>query len=153
LFESRLAKYHTGDHYTASNPVLESSEKEDDVDDPEGILPGAQTLLALLPKIFPSDLISVETSAHYHHDLNLNNILVNEHGEVTAGLDWECASSLPFWMLSHASQFLEKQAREEEPQRDSYADETPEEAITEADKSGDPHCLNNESRMNCAEFT
>ncbi|KAH7175948.1 hypothetical protein EDB81DRAFT_896735 [Dactylonectria macrodidyma] len=126
--------------------VLEKSEDEDDTEDAEDILPVAQTLLALLPKIFPPDLTRLESSALHHHDLNLNNILVNEQGEVTAVLDWECVSALPLWMLTKMPKFLDGQSREDEPQRNSYRDETPEEAAAEADKRNDPHYLDNEGK-------
>lgn len=126
--------------------VLEKSEDEDDVEEANGILPVAQNLLALLPKIFPQDLTGAEPSALHHHDLNLNNILVNEQGEVTAVLDWECVSALPLWMLTKMPKFLDGEHREDEPQRNSYKDETPEEAAAETDKRNDPHGLDNEGK-------
>ena len=126
--------------------ILEKSEDEDDIEDAEDILPVAQSLLALLPKIFSPELTSLESSALHHHDLNLNNILVNEQGEVTAVLDWECVSALPLWMLTEVPKFLDDQPREDEPQRNSYADETPEEAAAEADKRNDSHDLDNEGK-------
>lgn len=127
------------------NLVLEKSEDEDDIEDAEDILPAAQTLLALLPKTFPPDLTRSESSALQHHDLNLNNILVNEQGEVTAVLDWECVSALPLWMLAQMPKFLDGEPREDEPQRNIYADETPE-AAAEADKCNDPDYLDNEGK-------
>ncbi|KAL6822220.1 phosphotransferase enzyme family domain-containing protein [Trichoderma camerunense] len=125
---------------------MEKSEDEDDIEDAEDILPAAQTLLALLPKVFSPDLTRSESSALQHHDLNLNNILVNEQGEVTAVLDWECVSALPLWMLTQMPKFLDGEPREDEPQRDIYADETPEEAAPEADKRNDPDYLDNEGK-------
>ncbi|KAL7913769.1 phosphotransferase enzyme family domain-containing protein [Trichoderma velutinum] len=124
----------------------ENSEDEDDIEDAEDILPVAQSLLALLPKIFPSDLTSPESSALHHHDLNLNNILLNEQGEVTAVLDWECVSALPLWMLTQMPKFLDGEPREDEPERNIYADETPEEATAEAEKRNDPDYLDNEGK-------
>ncbi|KAH0522345.1 hypothetical protein TsFJ059_006206 [Trichoderma semiorbis] len=126
--------------------VLEKSEDEDDIEDAEDILPVAQTLLTLLPKVFPPELTTSESSALQHHDLNLNNILVNEQGEVTAVLDWECVSALPLWMLTQMPKFLDGEPREDEPQRDIYADETPEGAAAEADKRNDPDYLDNEGK-------
>ncbi|KAF4334420.1 kinase [Fusarium beomiforme] len=93
--------------------VLENSEDEDDIEDAGDILPVAQSLLALLPK-----------------DLNLNNILVNEKGQITAVIDWE----------------FDDQPREDEPQRDSYANDTPGQAIEEEDECNDPDYLNNEGK-------
>lgn len=126
--------------------VLEKSEDEDEIEEAKDILPVAQSLLALLPKIFSPDLTNLEPTALHHHDLNLNNILVNEQGEVTAVLDWECVSALPLWMMSEVPKFLDGQPREDEPQRNSYADETPKEAGTEADERNDSHDLDNEGK-------
>jgi len=102
--------------------VLEETEDEDDREDAETILPVAEKLLSLLPKVFPPTLDETEISGLYHHDLHLNNILVGEEGEITAVLDWECVSSLPLWMSTKDPKFLEEPIREEEPQRDVYGD-------------------------------
>ncbi|KAH7164724.1 hypothetical protein DER46DRAFT_684643 [Fusarium sp. MPI-SDFR-AT-0072] len=126
--------------------VLENSQDEHDIEDAEDILPVAQSLLALLPKNFPPDLSRPEPSALHNHDLSLNNILVDEQGEVTAVVDWECVSALPLWMLSQVPEFLEDQPGEDEPQRDAYSNETPEEATKEADRRNDPDYLDNEGK-------
>ncbi|KAF5963801.1 aminoglycoside 3'-phosphotransferase/choline kinase domain-containing protein [Fusarium bulbicola] len=126
--------------------VLEKSEDEDDIEDAEEILPVAQSLLALLPKIFPPDLSRAELSALHHHDLNLNNILVDEQGELTAVIDWECVSALPLWMLKQVPKFLDDEPREDEPQRDKYGNETPEEAAEEEVRRNDPDYLDNEGK-------
>ncbi|KAF5261463.1 hypothetical protein FOXYS1_7862 [Fusarium oxysporum] len=119
---------------------------EHDIEDPEDILPVAQSLLALLPKVFPPDLGRPEPSALHHHCSHLDNILVNEHGEVTAVIDWECVTALPLWMLSQVPNFLIDQPREDEPQRDAYMNETPEEAAEAADRRNDPNYLDNEGK-------
>jgi hypothetical protein len=49
-------------------------------------------------------------------------------------------------MLTRIPKFLDDEPREDEPQRDSYGDETPEEAAAEADKRNDPHYLDNEGK-------
>ncbi|KAK3361643.1 hypothetical protein B0T24DRAFT_724799 [Lasiosphaeria ovina] len=72
-------------HQTA---VLENSEDEDDREDAKNVLSVAWKLLALVPKFFPPALEEPETTAPYHHDLHLKNILMNEQGEITAILDW-----------------------------------------------------------------
>jgi hypothetical protein len=105
-------------HQTA---VLKNSEDEDEREDAEDISAIAPKLLALVPKVFPQTLEGTETTALYHHDLHLNNILVNEHGEITAVLDWECVSAMPIWMSTKLPKFLEGPVREEEPQMDGYA--------------------------------
>lgn len=126
-------------HYTA---VLKDTEDEDDKEDAEEVLSAARELLTLLPKVFPPVLDEPETTGLYHHDLHLNNILVNEEGEITAVLDWECVSALPLWMLAKVPKFLDGPVREEEPQRDIYADEAPD---VEAENN-DPDYLDNEGK-------
>ncbi|KAH7255443.1 uncharacterized protein BKA55DRAFT_662582 [Fusarium redolens] len=128
------------------NLVLEKSKDEDDIEDAEEILPIAQSLLAYLPKVFPPDLSRPEPSALHHHDLHLDNILVDEQGELTAVIDWECVSALPLWKARQVPKFLDDKPREDEPQRDVYADETPEEAAEEAGRRNDPDYLDNEGK-------
>lgn len=99
--------------------VLKNSEDEDEREDAEDALAVARKLLALLPKFFPPTLEQPEVTALYHHNLHLNNILVNE-GQITAVLDWECVSAMPLWMSATLPEFLERPVREEEPQRESY---------------------------------
>ncbi|KAK4150334.1 kinase-like protein [Chaetomidium leptoderma] len=130
-------------HQTA---ILEKTDDEDDKEDAEEILPVARKLLSLVPKVFPPTLDESETMGLYHHDLHLNNILVNEEGEITAVLDWECVSALPLWMSTNLPKFLDEPAREEEPQRDGYADETPEESAAAAGKRNDPDYLDSEGK-------
>jgi hypothetical protein len=130
-------------HQTA---VLEKTEDEDDKEDAEEVLFVARKLLSLVPKVFPPTLDESETTGLYHHDLHLNNILVNEEGEITAVLDWECVSALPLWMLTQVPKFLDGPVREEEPQRDIYADETPKESAAAAGKRNDPDYLDSEGK-------
>lgn len=131
-------------HQTA---VLEKTEDEDEIEDAKDISSAARKLLSLVPKIFPPTLDSEpETTALYHHDLHLNNILVNEEGEITGVLDWECISAMPLWMSTNVPKFLDEPAREEEPQRDAYADELPEESAAKRGKHNDPGYLDNEGK-------
>ncbi|KAK4203378.1 phosphotransferase enzyme family-domain-containing protein [Triangularia verruculosa] len=130
----------------AQTAVLGSTEDEDDREDAEEILPVARKLLSLVPKVFPVTLDKPEITALYHHDLHLNNILVNEEGEITAVLDWECVSAMPLWMSTKVPKFLDEPTREEEPQRDLYANETPEEAAAVIESRHDPDYLDNEGK-------
>ncbi|KAI1362456.1 kinase-like protein [Xylaria arbuscula] len=108
---------------------LEAIEKlgdDEDKDDPEEILAAARGLLSLLPQVFPETEETNSTpTVLWHHDLNLRNILVDEKGDVTAIVDWECVSAMPIWMTTNIPRFLQGQSRLEEPIRDSYGDETP----------------------------
>ncbi|KAK4446967.1 phosphotransferase enzyme family-domain-containing protein [Podospora aff. communis PSN243] len=105
--------------------ILEKSDDEDDREDAEEVSSVARKLLALVPKIFPATLEQSETTALYHHDLHLNNVLVDDNGKITAVLDWECVSAMPLWMTAKLPKFLEGPAREEEPQKDAYLDAEP----------------------------
>ena len=125
--------------------IIETTDDEDDKEDAEEVLSAARKLLSLLPEVFPPTQ-KEEMTALYHGDLHLNKILVNEEGTITAILDWECVSVLPLWMLAQVPKFLQESVREEEPQRDGYGDETPEEAAEEAGKRNDPDYMDNEGK-------
>ncbi|KAK7711997.1 hypothetical protein SLS64_005268 [Diaporthe eres] len=125
--------------------VLENAEDDDDREDAEEILGSAQGLLLLLPKVFPEDQEDDVATALYHDDLSLHNILVNEQGEITAVVDWECVSAMPMWMATKIPKFLDGERREEEPIRDIYADEVPTESA-ETRKEGYIDDLDNEGK-------
>jgi len=106
-------------HQTA---VLKNSEDEDEREDAEDISAVVSKLLALVPKVFAQTLEEPETTSLYHHDLHLNNILVNEHSEITGVLDWECVSAVPIWMSAKLPKYLEGPVRKEEPHKETYGD-------------------------------
>lgn len=87
-----------------------------------------------VPKVFPPSPSAAETTGLYHHDLHLNNILVSDEGEITAVLDWECVSALPLWMATRPPKFLDEPVREEEPEPEMYADETPQESAADTEE-------------------
>ncbi|KAB5572784.1 phosphotransferase enzyme family-domain-containing protein [Coniochaeta sp. 2T2.1] len=124
--------------------VLDSAEDEDDREDAEEILRVARKLRSLVPKAFPSVLDEPEITGLYHHDLHLKNILVDECGEITAVLDWECVSALPLWMTTNVPKFLDEAVREEEPQRHRPADESREETAAAAANPDDTGSLDDE---------
>ena len=119
--------------------------RTDDREDAEETLGSAQRLLSLLPKVFPEDQEFEVATAIYHDDLSLHNILVNEKGEITGIVDWECVSAMPIWLTAKTPKFLVGQRREEEPIRDMYADEDPTESANSKD-NGDPDNLDNEGK-------
>lgn len=100
--------------------AIEKAEDEDDREDAEEVLPPAQKLLSLLPKVFPATHDHHEVTAIWHDDLSLNNILVNDEGEITAIVDWECVSALPIWMAAKMPGFLTGGDRQEESKREDY---------------------------------
>ncbi|KAH8884994.1 hypothetical protein GQ53DRAFT_879280 [Thozetella sp. PMI_491] len=83
----------------------------------------AQKLLGLLPKIFPALQSPPARSFLWHADLSLSNILVDDQGSITALIDWECVSAVPFWAAAQMPKFLGKGGREQEPKCDEYTDE------------------------------
>ncbi|KAK6077618.1 hypothetical protein SCUP515_04816 [Seiridium cupressi] len=110
--------------------AIEKAEDEDDREDAEEIQVAAQRLLSILPKFFSSPHECAEATVLYHDDLNLNNILVDDEGKITAVVDWECVSALPLWMTTRMPKFLTEESREDEPKRDEYKDESPLESAT-----------------------
>ncbi|MBE3043294.1 phosphotransferase [Candidatus Bathyarchaeota archaeon] len=108
------------DHIAA----LEKAEDEEDRQDAENAQRIAERLSALAPKIFPSIQGTPERTILWHSDLSLQNILVNEQGEITAIIDWERVSTMPHWAACELPKFLDGTAREDEPQRYEYGDES-----------------------------
>ncbi|KAK4118876.1 kinase-like protein [Parathielavia appendiculata] len=98
------------------------AEDEDDREEAENCLRVAAKLTKLLPKIFPPLLNPAEQTVLWHDDLSLQNILVDDDGKVTALIDWECVSCEPLWVAAEMPKFLLGPAREEEPNREGYAD-------------------------------
>lgn len=125
--------------------AIEKDEEEKDKEDAEEILRPARQLLALLPKLFPMAQDSPEMTAICHDDLNLNNILVDDEGKITAVVDWECVSALPIWMAVQMPKFLSDGGREEEPKREFYGDETPQGSLASENGASDDE-LDNEGK-------
>lgn len=128
--------------------AIENAEDEDDKEDAREILGPAQRLLALLPKVFPAALQDSppEVTALWHDDLSLNNILVDDQGNITAVVDWECVSALPIWIATKMPTFLTDGGREEEPKREGYMDETPLGSSATEEEDGSADSLDNEGK-------
>ncbi|KAI0459670.1 kinase-like protein [Xylaria acuta] len=110
--------------------AIEEAKDDDDREDAEEILAPTRRLLSLLPKVFTrTDQEYAELTVLWHDDLNLQNILVNEKGEITGIVDWECVSALPIWMTADMPRYLKGEGRQEEPIQGNYANETPEESV------------------------
>lgn len=107
---------------------LAMTEDDEDKEDIEHHISIAKRLQGLLPIIFPSAEDLPERTVPWHEDLSLKNMLVDGHGTITAILDWEFVSAMPYWLATESPQFLHGPTREKEPVRDDYGDETPEEA-------------------------
>lgn len=84
-------------------------------------------------------------TAVYHDDLNLTNILVDDQGNITAVVDWECVSALPIWMAARFPEFLSVGGRDERPDRDRYSNEQAV-SIVKAGSADDDDDLDNEGK-------
>ncbi|KAK4130488.1 kinase-like protein [Trichocladium antarcticum] len=102
--------------------ALAEAKSEDDREYAESSLCVARKLLRTLHKIFPAIVNPSERTVVWHDDLSLRNILVDNHGEITAVIGWECLSTVPRWVASQVPEFLRGASRETEPDRDCYTD-------------------------------
>ncbi|KAK7421650.1 hypothetical protein QQX98_002117 [Neonectria punicea] len=125
--------------------VAEEEEEEEQKADAEYWQKVASRLAALLPKIFPVIQNPPERTVLWHDDLSLSNILVDDEGAITAVIDWECVSTMPYWVATEMPGFLIGTQREQEPIRDDYGDESPEEAEAARIEDGDDY-LDNEGK-------
>ena len=51
----------------------------------------------------------------------MQNIMVDDSGQLTAVIDWECVSAVPLWRACQLPQLLQGRRRDEEPIKDSYS--------------------------------
>lgn len=102
-----------------------TTEDEDDKENYSAMAQVAKRLLGLLPKIFPPVQTLPERTALYHGDLGLANILVDDEGNLTAIVDWECVSTMPLWRTTEVPKFLAGPDRNEVPNRDTYSNDPP----------------------------
>ncbi|KAF2768104.1 kinase-like protein [Teratosphaeria nubilosa] len=104
--------------------ILANTDDEDEIDDAQASKTLAKRLTALLPDIFRSD--ELESTMLFHDDLHEKNILVDQSGNITAVLDWECVSFFPLWMACQPPALLNGAVRLKEPQREDYGSYDPE---------------------------
>ena len=106
---------------------MEAAEDEDDREVAEAALEATQHLKSVLPKIFPPlQGYEAERTAVWHHDISQMNIMVDEGGNITGIVDWECIFAAPSWIITKTPHLLHNTERDEEPRRDEYGDETEE---------------------------
>lgn len=132
--------------YREGETLLTVAEDEDDRKEAEQGLEAARRLRDVLPRIFPSIQDPPERTALYHHDLNLAHMLIDEQGNITAVLDWECVSALPLWQTARVPEFISGSTREAEPERDIYPNEDPVDPTTASEAPEDPDGLDNEGK-------
>lgn len=126
--------------------VVANGEDEDEVEEAEDALEVANRLTTLLPKIFSPIEAPSERTALMHHDLGLQNILLDEQGNISAVLDWECVSAMPLWAVTQVPKFLRNRDREDEPKRESYPDVAPLPEGGLGSGQHDPDDLDNEGK-------
>ncbi|KAK3170958.1 hypothetical protein OEA41_003042 [Lepraria neglecta] len=79
-----------------------------------------ERLTQLLPKLFPRTDDHLEDFALRHDDVHEQNILVDAPGQLTALVDWEYVSYVPFWKACQIPLLLAGQDRLEEPHLEGY---------------------------------
>ncbi|KAH8781205.1 phosphotransferase enzyme family-domain-containing protein [Diaporthe sp. PMI_573] len=126
--------------------VATNGEDEDEIEEAEDALEVAGRLITLLPKIFSPIKEPSERTALMHDDLGLQNILLDEQGNISAVLDWECVSAMPLWAVTQVPKFLRNRDREDEPKRESYPDEPPPPKGGSDNGQRDPDDLKNEGK-------
>jgi len=108
--------------------ILSTSDDEDYIEDAQDAKRIIERLLELLPIFHPSTG-KLEASILFHDDLSMQNILVDERGKITGVIDWECVSALPLWRACELPALLTGRDRQDEPVRDDYSPDNPEDTI------------------------
>ncbi|KAH7267934.1 hypothetical protein MRS44_011776 [Fusarium solani] len=75
----------------------------------------------LIDLVFPETAMAEETTVLSHTDLSRSNILVDNAGNLTGVVDWECISALPLWKACSYPSFLEGRPRRDKPDATRYA--------------------------------
>ena len=101
--------------------IIKTSDDEDDIEEAHDASALAGRLLTLLPSIFPPNTSTPEQSVLFHDDLSMQNVLIDDDGNITGIIDWECVSALPSWRACELPGFLQGRDRNEEPKRDQYS--------------------------------
>ena len=101
--------------------ILCQSDDEGDREDAETTLNLATRIRKHFADIFPSP--SVMPTILFHDDLSQHNILVNEQGDLTAVLDWECVSAMPLWKACQHPALLRSKDRDEKPIEKTYGED------------------------------
>jgi len=113
-----------------SNMILECKDDSgsidsSDEDDAQRTLELTRCLENEIDKFFP-EKDEEELFALHHDDISLNNILVNDKGELTALLDWEFSATMPLYKTAYYPSFLvgpESVASDPPQKKDFFHDE------------------------------
>ncbi|KAK3900004.1 phosphotransferase enzyme family-domain-containing protein [Staphylotrichum tortipilum] len=107
------------------NEKDEGDRTDDDEDELED-LTNTMTIISRLkqhvPDFFPVTVpaSTPECTMILHDDLSRHNILVDDAGRLTAVVDWECISTVPFWAACQIPSLLQGKPRNEEPIKAIY---------------------------------
>ncbi|EEU34675.1 uncharacterized protein NECHADRAFT_17767, partial [Fusarium vanettenii 77-13-4] len=83
------------------------SDAEDDKEDATRTASIIAKLQQLIDLVFPETTKGEETTVLSRTDLSRSNILVDDAGNLTGVVDWECVSALPMWKACSYPSFLE----------------------------------------------
>jgi aminoglycoside phosphotransferase (APT) family kinase protein len=72
----------------------DEDEQEDEQEDAQEMQEIYTLLAPLISQLFPRTTVD-ESTYLYHPDLSANNILVNDQGNLTGIVDWECVMAAP----------------------------------------------------------
>jgi hypothetical protein len=118
---------------TDQQRILDSTCDEDEIEDAEAALDLAKRLLEILPTIFLPNVSTGEPTMLFHDDLSMQNIMVDDDGQLTAVIDWECVSAMPLWRACQVPALLDQRSREEKPDKETYAADSNEEDAKDHD--------------------
>lgn len=112
---NRLENHEDIEH--AENSLDEDAEYE--LEEAENTRDTLDRLEELLPRLFPT--AEAEPTTLTHPDIHLGNILVDETGNISGIVDWECISTVPVWGSCYLPKCLSREERHEEPDPERYA--------------------------------
>ncbi|KAK3293067.1 phosphotransferase enzyme family-domain-containing protein [Chaetomium fimeti] len=95
---------------------------EEDLEDLRHTMDIITRLKQQLDKFFPppGPDSEPERTVILHDDLSRQNTLVDDRGNLTAVVDWECISALPLWYACQIPPLLQGTPRDEEPVKTEY---------------------------------
>ncbi|KAJ5915830.1 hypothetical protein N7454_010971 [Penicillium verhagenii] len=91
-----------------------------DIELAERMLKMIKDLEHIFPLVFPADAEVAEPSVVFHEDLSQYNIMLDDKGDLTGVLDWECVSAMPLWKTCCFPRFLHGIPRHTKPNIEDY---------------------------------
>ncbi|KAH9230898.1 hypothetical protein K456DRAFT_1751964 [Colletotrichum gloeosporioides 23] len=100
----------------------EDAETESDRDEPEAIAEVERKLLTVLPIVF-ADTESSQQTVPWIPITDLEDILIDDDGNITGLVNWNCVSTMSSWFLTQMPSFLDGKVRNQEPVREMYGND------------------------------